>query len=117
MNRVLGATLLIFIAAGWAAAQTGQFPTVPPPIPSPGSVPNANASPLPQIAPGPAAPTPRGHSSTIVQVPGQPIVVIPNGSRKGDSFSKRIERCIHYGSAAGVQPNDMGSFAAQCANQ
>jgi hypothetical protein len=113
MNRIIFAALLLCVAAGGAAAQST--------VPGLGGAPNANVSPLPQIAPGPAVPSSppriRRHSSTVVQVPGQPLVVMPRGARDRNGFSNRIERCIHYGSAAGVQPNDMGSFSAQCANQ
>lgn len=127
MNRALMVALLICTAVGGAEAQTvfNSFPNVPPPVPSPGgSVPNANASPLPQIAPGApmvgsgaSAPRARRPSSRIVQVPGYPTVVIPHSRRDSNSFSSRIERCIHYGSAAGIQPNDLGSFSAQCASR
>ncbi len=109
------AAIAVVANLGGAAAQSpgtfNQFPQVPPPVPSPGG------PPPPVIAPGPAAPPqPLAPSSTIVTVPGAPLVVIPAAPPGRNSFSDRVERCVHYGTAAGVRPNEIGQFTAQCAN-
>ncbi len=52
-----------------------------------------------------------------LQVPrsGAPPVVIPGHGPK-DSFSDRVTRCIHYGTAAGVPPGEIGAFSRRCAD-
>jgi hypothetical protein len=109
-------TLAAALAATGALSQNvpyGDFPGVQPPVPAP---------PPPAVAPGPAAPrpqpapSPRAGAPSSILVPrlGERPVEVP-GHRPGDSFSDRINRCIHYGTAAGVPPGEIGSFSAQCA--
>lgn len=125
-------------------AQT--YPGVVPPVPSPGGGPPppaiapgrsgiapGPAGPLPsggvgRIAPGLAAPgggidddrgvvAPSGYGrGRVVTVPGLPPVLVPGGLRGRDSYSDRVERCVHYGTAAGVPSNEIGRFTAQCAH-
>ena len=109
MIRALIVAAVTALSPPAATAQT-SFPGVAPPVPSP-----ANTPPPPAIAPGPAAPQPQGPSARTVLVPGQPPVHIPAGPRGRNSFSDRVERCVHYGTAAGVPNDQIGAFTAQCA--
>jgi hypothetical protein len=93
-----------------ATAQQNQFPGVPPPVPSPAP---------PAIAPGPAAPQSMPHSPArapdLVQRRRGPPVAVPRG--ENDSFPDRAANCVHYGTAAGVQPGEIGQFTRNCVNQ
>ncbi len=40
----------------------------------------------------------------------------PQSIPRGESFSDRVARCVHYGTANGVGAGDIGTFTAQCAN-
>jgi hypothetical protein len=108
VRAMIIAAIAAFAPLG-ATAQT-SFPGVAPPVPSPATTP-----PPPAIAPGPAAPQAHGPSARTVLVPGQPPVHIPAGPRGRNSYSDRVERCVHYGTAAGVSNDQIGAFTAQCA--
>lgn len=109
MFRALLIAVFALALPGGAVAQT-NFPGVAPPVPAPG-----NAPPPPAIAPGPAAPTFQSQSGRTVLVPGEPPVHIPAGRRGRNSYSDRVEECVHYGTAAGIPNDRIGSFTAQCA--
>jgi hypothetical protein len=132
-----GAALAAALLLSAAVASAQGFPGVMPPTPSPGGPPLSgpfpgSSSPLggpppPAIAPGPAAPgggigadrravSPVPHGGRVVVVPGLPPVVVPPGRRGRDSYADRVERCVHYGSAAGVPPSEIGRFSAMCAH-
>lgn len=106
----------------------GTFPGVAPSVPAPGSGPPPPAiAPGPAgpvapglaapVAPGPAAPRNRdpGGQPRVVTVPGLPPVIVPRGPAGRNGYSDRVERCIHYGTAAGVPINEMNRFTAYCA--
>jgi hypothetical protein len=93
-----------------AMAQQNQFPGVAPPVPSPAP---------PAIAPGPAAPQSMQQRSParapdLVQRRRGPPVAVPRG--ENDSFPDRATNCVHYGTAAGVQPGEIGQFTRNCVN-
>lgn len=93
-----------------AMAQQNQFPGVAPPVPSPAP---------PAIAPGPAAPQAMQQRSParapdLVQRRRGPPVAVPRG--ENDSFPDRATNCVHYGTAAGVQPGEIGQFTRNCVN-
>ncbi|EJW09251.1 hypothetical protein A33M_1935 [Rhodovulum sp. PH10] len=52
----------------------------------------------------------------MVTVPGLPPVVVPDGPRNRNSYSDRVERCMHYGTAGGVPTSEIGRFTAVCAH-
>jgi len=112
MGRLLAAALT-FMAATAANAQVGQFPQVPPPVPGPGI---AGAPPPLLVAPPPPRLPDSYGPPTTVLVPGYRPVHVPGAPRNRNSYSDRIERCIHAGTSAGIRPNRMGSFSVQCAN-
>jgi hypothetical protein len=101
------------LAAAAAQSPYGNNPGVASPVPAPAqpNVPRilGGAPAPPVVAPGAAAPP------NLVQRPVGPPVEIP-GARPGDSFGDRVSRCIHYGSAQGVPPGQIGQFSAECAN-
>ena len=104
--------LAILASTVAAAAQVGQFPQVPPPVPSLGA-----GAPPPLLMAPPPAPLPNSYGPpSTVFVPGHRAVQVPGAPPGRNSFSDRVERCIHAGTAAGIKPNDVGSFSAQCAN-
>jgi hypothetical protein len=37
-----------------------------------------------------------------------------NPPAPAETYSDRVSRCTHYGTSIGVQPNDIGSYVAQC---
>ena len=119
MLRLGLAVVLVALQLAAAGAQQpyGNFPQVAPPIPAPAQ-PNVPRS-LGGAPAVPQAPTVAGPSQAVppnlVQRPAGPPVEIP-GHRPGDSFSNRATRCMHYGSAAGVPPGEIGQFTRQCAN-
>jgi hypothetical protein len=117
LRHVVVALAALLLSVGVAAAQIGQFPGVAPPVPSPpgGTVPGgAPAMPKP-----PPSITPPRYSapSRTVTLPGYPPVVIPRRPRHGKSYGDRVQTCLHAGAAAGIGPNDLGQFSAQCAQQ
>lgn len=125
------ATLIAGALAHGAAAQTvgSAFPGVAPSVPSPSGGPGP-----PLIAPGPASPVAPGLAAPvvsgrvaasrkayrgrprIVEVPGTRPVIVPGGPANRQSYSDRVERCVHYGTAGGVSPGQIGRFTAQCAH-
>jgi hypothetical protein len=42
-------------------------------------------------------------------------VLVPGGLPGRNGYSDRVERCIMGGTAAGLGPNAIGPFTAQCA--
>lgn len=131
------AVLLACAAQAGAAAQSvgSAFPGVAPSVPSPGGAlapPAIAPGAAGAIAPGPAAPEMPGLSTPvapgpatpdrmgpragprIVAAPGLPPVVIPHGPAKRSSYSDRVARCVHYGTAAGVPTSEIGRFTAYC---
>jgi hypothetical protein len=128
MLRITATALAIALCSP-AMAQVGQFPGVPGPTPAPGApmvAPLPPSAPLPIPPPNVGAPSNLmrgtgvppanvGAPSNLVQVPGFPPVHVPSGRRNRNSFSDRVERCIHAGTAAGIGPNDIGAFSRQCA--
>jgi hypothetical protein len=113
VNRLAGvvAVAALVVATG-ALAQNAQFPGVAPPVPAPGAAP-------PAIAPGPAAPSEMARPSpsrrsSLVQRRRGPPVEVPRGA--GESFGDRATNCVHYGTAAGVRPGEIGQFTRDCVN-
>lgn len=115
MPRLLVLALILAAGAPAAMAQTVQFPGVISPAPAPPGV-----SPLPP--PVIYSPKLNGPISTPnVMIPVPPVhsrgpVIVPALPSGRNSFSDRVENCMHAGGAAGIRPNDLGSFTAQCAN-
>ena len=103
---------VLITSAGFveAAAQT-NLPSNPVPpanmlqVPPPTSPPAPPQAPLPAAIPQMIAPT-----GAVKATPGW------NAQKPNDSFGDRVSRCVQFGTAAGVAPNSMGSFTAQCAN-
>lgn len=94
-----------------AVAQFNQFPQVAPPVPAPSP---------PSVAPGPAAPQSMPAPSQLrppgpIPRAGGPPVEVPRGG-VNDSAGDRASRCMHYGTAAGVSPGDIGAFTRSCIN-
>ncbi len=111
--RHVALALLLVVLAGRsypAAAQYNQFPQVAPPVPAPS--PSA-------VAPGPAAPqsmpAPQSRSPSLIPRAGAPPVEVPRGNAN-ESAGDRATRCLHYGTAAGVSPGDIGAFTRSCVN-
>ncbi len=134
LTTVAMALLACALSTGASAQGVGRtFPGVAPAVPSPGGAPSAPAiapGPAAPIAPGPAAPVAPGpvapgvaapdHDNNagrprIVKVPGLPTVVIPRGPAGRNSYSDRVARCVHYGTAAGVPTGEIGRFTSHCA--
>ncbi|RAI31555.1 hypothetical protein [Rhodoplanes serenus] len=137
-GAALAAALLLSATVASAQGFPGVMPPTPSPGgpilggsslggPSPGSSPPLGGPPPPAIAPGPAAPgggigadrravSPAPHGGRVVVVPGLPPVVVPPARRGRDSYADSVERCVHYGSAAGVPPSEIGRFSAMCAH-
>jgi hypothetical protein len=113
MRRLFAIVVTLWACAGVAMAQVGQFPGVAPPVPSPQL---GGAPPPPALVPGPALPRSFSAPSRLVTTRRGRSVVVPAGPPGRNSFSDRVERCVHAGTAAGVRSNDIGSFTAQCAN-
>lgn len=109
--RSLFVAVMLMATAVPAAAQSNQFPGVAPPVQSP---------PSPTIAPGPAAPPGISPSAQfrppqLVPRSGGLPVEVPRGGAN-ESFGDRATRCMHYGTAAGVSPGEIGAFTRDCAN-
>jgi hypothetical protein len=113
MCRLSAIILMLWTCAGAAMAQVGQFPDVLPPVPSPQL---GGAPPPPAMMPGPTLPPSFSAPSRVVTTRRGRTVLVPAGPPDRNSFSDRVERCVHAGAAAGIRPNRMGSFTAQCAN-
>ncbi|HUI97213.1 MAG TPA: hypothetical protein VLX44_15760 [Xanthobacteraceae bacterium] len=115
MPRLLLLALLLGAVIQAAGAQT--FPGVAPPTPSPFTPPPqlGGAPAAPQVVPGPALPgnfaAPR-IVTPVAPVPNRGPVLVPGGLPGRDD---RVERCIMAGTAAGIGPNAIGPFTAQCA--
>jgi hypothetical protein len=111
MPRLIALALLLVTSA--AVAQTGQFPGVAPPTPSPFTPPpQLGGAPAPPVAlPVPAVPpnTPR----TLVTRPHRPAVEVPGGP---GYFSNKVERCLDAAANAGLGPNARAAFTRRCAN-
>ena len=117
-HRLIAALLLTAClpAAAPALAQTGQFPGVAPPVPSPFTPPpQLGGAPAPPVA----LPVPRVSPNlqsppSLVTRPNRPPVEVPGGP---SNFSNKVERCIDAGTNAGVGPNGIGAFTRRCVNQ
>jgi hypothetical protein len=118
MRRLLAIVVTLWACAGAAMAQVGQFPGVAPSVPSPqAAAPQLGGAPqLPALVPGPVMPQSFSAPSRLVTTRRGRSVVVPAGPPELNSFSDRVERCVHAGTAAGVRSNHIGSFTAQCAN-
>jgi hypothetical protein len=115
MPRLL--VLALFLAAGapTALAQIGQFPGVISPAPAPPGV----VPPPPPVIYSPKLNSPLATPNVMMPVPpvhARRPVLVPAAPPGRNSFSDRVERCMHAGRAAGIRPNDLGSFTSQCAN-
>jgi hypothetical protein len=99
-----------------ASAQIGTFPGVLPSTPSPfASAPQLGGAPAaPQVVPGPRLPGnfagPRV-VTPVAPVPNRGPVVVPGGL---PGRHDRYQRCMMAGAAAGIGPNALGPFTAQC---
>jgi hypothetical protein len=106
-------TLAFLLSVSPALAQTGQFPGVASPVPSPFTPPpQLGGAPAPPVAlPVPAVPrdTPR---SLVTRPHGRPIEV-PGGP---GYFSNRVERCLDAAANAGLGPNQRAAFTRRCVN-
>ncbi len=117
-RNLVAAVVLIAAAAAPlpVAAQYNQFPQVPPPVPSPSPAPSP-----PAIAPGLAvpqsmSPPSQPRSPQLVPRASGPPVEVPRVGRN-NSFGDRATRCMHYGTAAGVPPGEIGAFTRDCVNK
>jgi hypothetical protein len=113
MRRLFAIVLMLGTCAGTAMAQVGQFPGVLPPVPSPQL---GGAPPPPALVPAPNLPQSFSAPSRMVTTRRGRTVLVPAGPPDRQSFSDRVERCVHAGAAAGIRPNRIGGFTAQCAN-
>jgi hypothetical protein len=113
MRRVFAIVLTLWAWTGPALAQVGQFPGVIPPVPSPQL---GGAPPPPAVMPGPVLPPGFSAPSRVMTTRRGRTVLVPAGPPDRNSFSDRVERCVHAGAAAGIGPNHIGGFTAQCAN-
>jgi hypothetical protein len=109
--------LALVLSAAIRAAVAQSFPGVVPPPPSPFAAPPqlGGAPAAPRVVPGPTLPgnfaAPRV-VTPVAPVPNRGPVLVPGGLPGRDD---RIERCIMAGTAAGIGPNAIGPFTAQCA--
>jgi len=92
-------------------AQVGQFPGVPPVGPvapigrrAAAARHDARSSPAAELFPR--------RSREVTTRRGR-TVQIPAGQPNRNSFSDRVESCVHAGTAAGIGPNRIGGFTAQ----
>jgi len=111
---MLRLTILAFLfSVSPALAQTGQFPGVAPPVPSPFTPPpQLGGAPAPPVAlPVPAVPrdTPR----TLITRPNRPAIEVPGGP---GYYSNKVERCLDASAGAGLGPNQRAAFTRRCAN-
>jgi hypothetical protein len=113
MRRLFAIVLMLGACASSTMAQVGQFPGVAPPVPSPQL---GGAPPPPAVMPGPVLPPSFSAPSRVVTTRRGRTVQVPGGPPDRNSFSDRVERCVHAGAAAGIGPNRLGGFTAQCAN-
>ncbi len=120
MPRLIILALILGACVTSAAAQTGQFPGVVAPVPSPFTPPPqlGGAPAPPQVMPGPKRPG--DFAAPRVVVPVAPVqsrtpVLVPGAPPGRDGFSDRVGRCMAAGAAAGIGPNDLGPFTSQCA--
>ncbi len=114
MPRLTTLALVLGASLSSAAAQTGQFPGVAPPVPAPRS----SAVPQPPIIYSPNLNGPTAAPNLmmpVAPVPSRAPVLVPGAPPGRDSFSDRVGRCIAAGTAAGIGPNDLGAFTSQCA--
>jgi hypothetical protein len=112
--------LITLLASGiGAAAAAAQAVTQPHQLPqfAPGPAASPYVPSAPAIAPGPAAPEFYG-SRKIAPGPAGPADSVARAHRhQRETYSDRIVRCTHYGTSIGIGPNDIGSYAAQCAHR
>jgi hypothetical protein len=122
----MGRTVLILLTlcAGLSAAQAqvqlGGAPLPPAMAPGPSLPPGYSQPSFSYAQPSYSPPTYTQPSdsqpSTVVRTRRGRTVVVPSGQANRNSFSDRVERCVHAGTAAGVGPNGIGAFTGQCAN-
>jgi len=115
MSRLIVLALILAASAPGALAQIGQFPGVVSPAPAPPGV----VPPPPPVIYSPKLNSPI--ATPNVMMPVAPVrshrpVLVPALPPGRNSFSDRVGNCMHAGGAAGIRPNDLGSFTAQCAN-
>jgi hypothetical protein len=113
MRRLFAIVVTLWACAGASMAQVGQFPGVAPSVPSPQL---GGAPPPPALVPAPVVPRSFSAPSRLVTTRRGRSVLVPAGPPERNSFSDRVESCVHAGTAAGVRSNHIGSFTAQCAN-
>ncbi|HEX4552635.1 MAG TPA: hypothetical protein VH249_01510 [Xanthobacteraceae bacterium] len=118
MRRLFAIVVTLWACAGAAMAQVGQFPGVAPPVPSPQATSPllGGAPPPPAFVPAPVLPPSFSTPSQVVTTRRGRTVLVPGGPPDRNSFSDRVERCVHAGTAAGVRSNHIDSFTAECAN-
>jgi hypothetical protein len=108
MVRALTAGIALMLLLAMAQAQTPEtFPGVPAPVPAPAPPPPPPAA-RPSLTPIPLPPP-------DAQIRAMPRLD-PQSIPRGESFSDRVSRCVHYGTANGVGAGDIGRFTAECAN-
>jgi hypothetical protein len=102
---------LLFLVVGTTAvfAQIG-------PLTAPGPAASPYTPAPPAFAPGPAAPG-ISSGSPIAPGPAVPLSSYDNPSAPAEARSDRVSRCTQYGVSTGVQPNDVGAYVSQCAQQ
>jgi hypothetical protein len=99
MRTLFLMALLALAGASPAAAQS--FNTGPRSVPlAPGSAPPLTAPAPPATAPGPM----------------QPPLGAPGAPPSLDTWGDRAARCVHYGTAMGVPPGQIGAYTSECAN-
>jgi hypothetical protein len=98
MRSIIAIALLLATCPLPALAQNGQLLGGAPAPPQ--------AMPGPTVAPGYAPPS-------LVPVPNRPPIAVPGGP---SDFSDKVQRCLHAGGAAGLEPNENSEFSRRCAD-
>jgi hypothetical protein len=123
MRKILAALLisLAVSAGGVAHAQVGfqplntqpviPYPTAPAPIPPP----RIEVPVVPKMDNPPPFALQNTTPGTVRQ--GKPPKQVLKSSRRRNSFSDRVARCLDDGAAWGLGPNERAAYSRSCANQ
>jgi hypothetical protein len=123
MRKILAAFLIASAIplAGVAHAQVGYqppnmqpvipFPTAPAPIPPP----RIEVPAVPQMSNPP--PFALQNTTPGVVTQGKPPKQVLKSSRRRNSYSDRVARCLDEAAALGYGPNGRAAYSRSCANQ
>ena len=101
--------LIIGLLLALAVTARAQAPEVIPGVTGPAPI----TPPIPPAAQPSLTPLPPPLPSAEIRAMPR---LDPQSIPRGESFSDRVARCVHYGTANGVGAGDIGTFTAQCAN-